>query len=259
MSARRGFAALGLLAAAALAPQPALAERVVLSLSTNRVSIDSNYTGGRIVVFGVIERDGQSVGRPGDFDVVVTVSGPREALTVRRKERLGPVWLNRDQQKFVAVPAVLGVYANRPLPEIAALPLRTRLRLGTDALVGAPEFALDRGGTDDPFRSALIRLKSRDGLWQEDGRGVTFVTPDFFRSAMSLPATAPTGDYDVEAVVLSNGVPVARQSASFEVVKAGFEDQVTMTAREHALPYGLSIAAMSLLFGWLASVIFRRD
>ncbi|WP_375461644.1 TIGR02186 family protein [uncultured Enterovirga sp.] len=247
------------LLAAALGAGPAAAERLIVSLSANEVAIGSNYTGAQLVLFGVIERDGQTADRPGDYDVVVTLRGPRENLTVRRKEALGPVWINRSQQKFVAVPTVLGVFSSRRLEEIASEPVRARLRLGLEAIVQAPEFTYDRGRQDDPFRAGLIRLKMRDGLWAQTGRGVVFVTRDFFRATLPIPGTASIGNYDVEVLVMAEGTLISRRNASFEVVKAGFEEQITAFAQERSLVYGLLIGTMSLAFGWFATVIFRRD
>jgi hypothetical protein len=39
----------------------------------------------------------------------------------------------------------------------------------------------------------------------------------------------------------------------------GFEEQVGVIAREWSAVYGLVTAAGALFFGWLASVVFRRD
>ncbi len=238
---------------------PALAERLILSLSSNEVAIGSNYTGSRLVAFGMIERDGQNVPRDGPFDIVVTVLGPREGIVVRRKELLGPIWLNRSQQKFVQIPSFLGVFSSRPVGEIMDGAMRRKLRIGVDAIVNAPEFTIDRGGDDDPFRAALSRLKTRDSLYVENPRGVTFVSEGFFRAAIPLPAVAPVGSYEVEASLIANGVVVARRQANFELVKTGLEEQLTELARERPFLLGLGTAGMSLMFGWLASVIFRRD
>jgi uncharacterized protein (TIGR02186 family) len=235
------------------------AERLVLSLSSNFVAIGSNFTGAQLVVFGVVERDAQSVSRVGNYEAVVTVRGPREAITVRRKEPFGPIWLNRSQQKFVHVPSYLAVLASRPIRDIAADATRDRFRLGIDGILNAPEFTTDRGRDAQPFRAALARLKAREQLYIENERGVTFVTGEFLRAAIPLPATAPTGNYEVEATLLADGVVIARRDASFEVVKTGLEEHVTALAEERPLLSGLSAAAMALLFGWLATVIFRRD
>ena len=112
------------LLAALSAGVPAAAETLVTSISHTRVLITSNYTGASIAVFGAIERDAQTVSRGAAYDIVVTVRGPRQALVVREKEPLGPVWLNQEQQKFPDAPAYLGVFSSRPLAEITSDVLR---------------------------------------------------------------------------------------------------------------------------------------
>lgn len=248
-----------LLAAALLGSSPALAERLVLSLSSNLVAIGSTYTGARLVAFGLIERDAQTVSRSGAYDVVVTVRGPREAATVRRKERFGLIWLNRAQQKFVQVPTFLAVMSSRPLTEVASEVMRRRFRLGIEAVVSAPEFTIGPIEQDNPFRAALVRLKGRERLYFESPRAVTFVTGEFFRAPIPLPATAPVGNYDVEVSLIADGIVVARRNASFELVKTGVEEKITEFARDRPIMSGFAAAAMALFFGWLASVIFRRD
>jgi uncharacterized protein (TIGR02186 family) len=199
------------------------------------------------------------VPRAGPYDVVITVRGPREAITIRRKEAFGPIWLNRDQQKFVAVPALLAIYATRPIASVAGEALRRKMRIGIEAVIDSPEYTMERGVGDDPFRQALVRLKSRDRLYVESGSGITFVTDDFFRAPISLPATAPLGNYEIEATLLSDGVVLTRRTTHFSVLKAGLEEDITELARDRPTLYGLATAVMALAFGWLASVVFRRD
>lgn len=256
----RGVGALALVAGLALlvaaAALPARAEGLVLSLSSHRVQITQTYTGAELVIFGAIIRDGRSAGRQGRYDVVVTASGPKGSTVVREKVRTGPIWANLSQRKFVNVPATLAVLATRELQEVAEPELRSRYGLGLDALIG-------RSGPDPvedaPFREALIRLKREAGLYVEDGRGVTFITPDLFRATVPVPATAPVGGYDVTVSLLSEGVQLARETTNFEVTKVGFEQALAQAARTRAWLYGLSTAVMALLFGWIATIIFRRD
>ncbi|MDF2689944.1 MAG: hypothetical protein K0Q80_2910, partial [Microvirga sp.] len=111
---------LGLLLIAFLTIGSARAENLITSLSNHRVLINSNYTGTSIAVFGAIERDAQTVARATGYDIVVTVRGPRQFLVVREKERLGPVWINQEQQKFPTAPAYLSVITSRPIEEITS-------------------------------------------------------------------------------------------------------------------------------------------
>ncbi len=237
----------------------ARAETLITSLSNHRVLINSNYTGTQIAVFGAIERDAQTVARATAYDVVVTVRGPRQFLTVREKERLGPVWINQEQQKFPTAPAYLNVLSSRPIDEITSDQLRQRQKVGLSAIINSADFTLNRDGADQPFRDALHRLKAQEGLYLEDGRGVTFLTPEIFRAGIALPATAPPGNYDVDVTLFADTVILARTQTHFELVKTGFEERVGVIARDWSFAYGLSTAALALFFGWLASTIFRRD
>lgn len=242
-----------------LVPLPVVAETLVTSLSNHRVLITSNYTGTSIAVFGAIERDAQTVSRASPYEVVITVRGPRQSLTVREKERFGPIWINQEQQKFPIVPAYLGVFSSSPLPQITTPAVRNRQKIGLESIVNAPDFTLDRGAADEPFRQALLRLKRREALYLEIERGVAFLTPTIFRAAIPLPATAPPGNYDVEVVLFTDTVILARTETNFELVKTGFEQQVGEVARDWAPLYGAMTAALALLFGWFANVVFRRD
>jgi uncharacterized protein (TIGR02186 family) len=251
-----GALLIGLLA---LAITPATAETLVTSLSSHRVAISSNYTGTSIAVFGALERDAQTIPRSGAYDIVITVRGPRQTLVVREKEPAGPVWINQEQQVFPDAPAYLGVLSTRPIEEITGDAIRRRQRIGLAAIVGHPEFTAERGAADDPFRDALLRLKQAEALYLEDDRAVTFLTPSLFRASVPLPATAPPGNYDVEVKLFADTVILARTQTSFELVKIGFEQQVGEVARDWSAVYGLATAAIAILFGWIANVIFRRD
>ncbi len=238
----------------------ASAETLITSLSNHRVLINSNYTGTSIAVFGAIERDAQTVARATGYDVVVTVRGPRQFLVVREKERLGPIWINQEQQKFPQAPAYLSVLTSRSIEEITSVQLRQRQKIGLRAVINAPDFTNERGaGADKQFREALYRLKAQEGLYLEDERGVTFLTDDIFRASIPLPATAPPGDYSVEVTLFADTVILASTITHFELVKTDFEEQIGSVARDWSLVYGIGTALIAIFFGWLASVIFRRD
>jgi uncharacterized protein (TIGR02186 family) len=250
---RRALAALCLLFAS-----QAAAETLVTSLSTDRIAITSNFTGASLVVFGGVERDGAP--RAGSYDVVATVRGPRGAVTVREKKRWGPFWFNLESRKYIAIPAFLAVVSNRPLDQVASPEMRQKLLLGIDPLVTAQG---DRKKAFDPqepdFRAALIRIRRAQRLFTETPDGVKLLTPTMFRAAARIPGTVPLGAYTVDVAVLADGVQVARSSTPFVVNKTGTEDEIADAARNRPLLYGLATAAMALVCGWLASLIFRRD
>lgn len=239
---------------------PASAERLVISLSTDRVQIASNFTGDDIAVFGSIDLPAYLTEGIA-YDVVVTVQGPRQSFTTRRKERVLGLWVNVDSREFVEAPAYLAVLSNRPLADIADGDVQRRERLGIANVRLLQRIGPDYADTvaDDVFRQAFVRIRSGEGLYIESSSSVSFLTGTVFRATAPLPPNVPTGRFDVDVKVFAAGQLVARDQAALTISKVGFEHFVAVYARDHALLYGLAVALMALGTGWLASVIFRRD
>ena len=240
---------------------PALAERLVVSLSNHRVAVTSNFVGENLVLFGTVEPE---AGRPAlhsSYDLVVTVTGPPETLRTRRKQRMLGIWVNADSREFVRVPSYLAVLSNRPVADIAHPDVLRRLQVGIDNFLLPQRIGPDIADTvnDDPFRAAFVRLEAQSGLYRQSGTAVTFLTPTVFRAAIPMPANVPTGNYAIDVKLFANGTMVARTNSALEVIKAGIEQYVADTARDYGLLYGLATALMALFIGWFGSVVFRRD
>jgi uncharacterized protein (TIGR02186 family) len=250
-----------LLAALAASAEPASAERLIASLSNHRVGVTSNFTGDELALFGVIERDANSPTRRGGYDIVVTVTGPRQDLVTFRKNRVLGIWINVDSRVFEHAPAYLAVVSNRPLEAIANAETLRRLQTGLANVVLLQRAAVTIADSarDDPFRVAFVNLRTRQGLYREETNGVTFLSPGFYRASIPLPAEAPVGDYEVDVKLFADGALIARTNTALEVYKSGFEQVVTVAARDHGFLYGLATALMALATGWFASVVFRKD
>ena len=240
---------------------PVRAERLIASVSNHRVTVTPNYSGEELVLFGSVEKDAATPASRGNYDLVVTVTGPRADMVTRRKARKFGIWINTDYRDFVQVPTYLAVFANRPFDAIASSEVGRRQQLGLHNVL-----LTQRVGTDyadvvqsDPFRSAFLRLQSAHGLYREDTSAVTFLTPTLFRTGIPLPAQVPIGTYDVEIKLFSEGALLTHTETAFEIVKVGFEQFVASSARQNGFVYGLITAAMALMTGWMASIVFRKD
>jgi uncharacterized protein (TIGR02186 family) len=252
------LASLGALVASAL---PSRAERLVASLSNHRVMVTSNFVGEELVLFGGIEQDAASRLRRSGYNIIVTVTGPRQNMVTFRKERVLGIWINWNSRVFENVPAYLAVLSNRPLDDITGTETLRRLQLGLDN-IPLPQRAsvnIADAASDDPFRLSFIKIKTDQQLYREASNGVTFLTPALYRASIPLPAEVPVGTYEVDVRLFADGVQIARAPSPFEVYKSGFERLVTVAARDHGLLYGLATALMALATGWFASVVFRRD
>jgi uncharacterized protein (TIGR02186 family) len=244
------------------ATEPASAERMVISISRHQVLVTSSFTGTSIVLFGTIEPDSPTARRRAQtYDIVATLTGPRQTVVTRRKERVLAIWANVASRTFVNVPSYLAVLASRPPADIASPDVLRQLQVGLDNIVLPQEIGSDIADVvrDDPFRVNFMRLKREHRLYLERPNGVTFLTPTVFRAEIPLPAISPVGNYDVDVKLFGNGALLTRSQSAFELVKVGFEQFVANTARDYGLLYGLATAMMAILTGWFASVVFRRD
>ena len=246
---------------AAFAASPALAERLIVSVSNHRVTVTPNYSGEELVLFGSVEKDAATPPGRNAYDLVVTVIGPRADMVTRRKERRFGIWINSDYREFLQVPTYLAVFSNRPLDAIAPPDVERRQQLGLNNILLTQRVGTDYADVvpNDPFRSAFVRLRTEHRLYREETSAVTFLTPTLFRTGIPLPAEVPIGTYAVEIKLFSDGALVTHTETAFDIVKVGFEQFVATTARQDGLMYGMVTAFMALMTGWMASIVFRKD
>jgi uncharacterized protein (TIGR02186 family) len=260
----RGLLAIGivLIAAAIGGSQRAEAERLVTSISRHQVLVNSSFSGTSIVLFGTVEPDTPAARRRSDnYDIVVTVIGPKQTVVTRRKERMFGIWTNMAARTFVNVPAYLALLSNRPFEQVTDVESLRRLQIGFDNVLLPQQIGSDIADVvrDDPIRSNFLRLKNEHQLYVQSTNGVTLLTPTVFRAEIALPAEAPVGNYDVDVKVFAEKAMLARSNSAFELIKVGFEQFVANAARDYGAIYGLTTAVMAMLTGWFASVMFRRD
>ncbi|MFG1345960.1 TIGR02186 family protein [Xanthobacter autotrophicus DSM 431] len=236
----------------------ARADRLVVSVSQEKVRITSGFAGADLVVFGVADPDDAADGSP---DVVVTVRGPSQTFTTWRKTRLLGLWVNSDSRTFLEVPSFLDILTSRPPEEMADA---DALRLGQIGL--ARVLLKQRIGTDyadvvpaDPFRAAFLRIQQAQGLYREDTRGVSFIAPHVFRAEVAIPGTAPLGRYEVEVKLLRGGRLTASAATAFDVQKTGFEQKIAEFSQRSGLLYGLAVALGSLAIGFIGNLLFRKE
>lgn len=237
----------------------AFAEKLVTSISTHRVIINSNFTGTELVLFGTVEEAPEA--ELGKYDIVVTVRGPARSFVTREKARVLGMWVNASSREFTKVPSYLAVMTNRPTSEIGTPELRRRNRVGLSNHIFAQLIGGDIADVthNDPYRTAFLRVKIAEGAYFDDANGVTFLTPKLFRASVPIPGTALTGTYEVETLLLANGTLLAKQQTALEVVKSGFEAFVAREAQDHSFYYGMVTAFLAIVAGFIATLLFRRD
>ncbi|MEX0404358.1 TIGR02186 family protein [Aquibium sp. LZ166] len=234
-------------------------ESIQIGLSTDRISITSDFSGADLTIFGALDNADPLINRQGRYDVIVVLEGPARPTVVRKKERILGVWINIHSQTFVNVPASYSVATTRAMQDITDQVNFRQLALGSDNIYMQP---LDR--TEDPvtikdFETALRGLKKLRGLYTENIGGVQFLTQSLFRATLRLAPNIPVGTHKARAFLFRNGVFIKENSANLAILKAGFEQSIFRFANDNGLLYGLLAVLLAMVTGWLGRVIFRRD
>jgi uncharacterized protein (TIGR02186 family) len=235
-------------------------DNLVTELSAQTISIQSNFTGTEIVIFGQAQDIKHRPDTGSNYELVIVVEGPPQDITTRRKARFLGVWVNRERETFSNVPSFYAVASTVDIAQIADRTKLDELEIGLNhinlAVSGESNVSLsDR----DDFRRAFIRLRQEMGLYSERETSIKFLTDTMFRTNIPLPANIPVGRYQVKSFLFNQGELISSTGSTLKVAKIGFEQVTFKLAQKYSLVYGLLAVALAIFTGWLAGVIFRKD
>jgi uncharacterized protein (TIGR02186 family) len=236
---------------------PASREEVQSELSTREISIQSNFTGIEILIYGSVDFSQTKAPDQGVYDVIIVIRSPSQPLVARRKERAGPIWVNSPGRVFPSVPGFYAALSTRPFRAITSDATLKELGIG---LANLHFGRYTQGDPDEEtFRSAVIRLKEKQNLFQEHDDGVVFIGRSLFRATVDLPVHVPTGRYTADVYLFRDGQLVSKNQSTLEVNKAGFEQMVYRLAFTHPFIYGVLAVLIAVLAGLAGWTFFRRD
>lgn len=242
----------GLFLCLALIAQPAgAAETIVTGLSQNRVAITANYDGSEILIYGAVKRDAPAP-QGGPIEVIVTVEGPSSAMTIRRKEKVAGIWINRSAIKVDAAPSFYAVATSGPLSAILTETEDLRYKITIPHAIRAVGATSDAPDAEE-FVTALERLQERDERYRLEEGAVQLTDQTLFRTDVVLPANLTEGDYRVRLFLLRGGRVVDEQERVIGVRKAGLERFLYNLAHQQPLLYGVISLLLAVVAGWAAS------
>ena len=138
----------------------AIAESVVIGMDKEKVAITATFDGSQILLFGAVKRD-----KPapiGDIQVVVTIAGPSEPISVHRKSKVLGIWMNTDTVEVDAAPSFYAVATSSGFSSTINDTEDLRYKVSIPRAirsVGAPMDVLDAAS----FSDAVIRIRSEKG------------------------------------------------------------------------------------------------
>lgn len=244
--------------AAALAAGAARAEDLAAGISRDKIEITSSFTGTDVVVFGAIEMEsGEALPTTEMRDVVVVIRSDKPYLvTVRKKDQVGPIWMNREQRRFAGVPGYYFLSSTRPLKDIASQEVLEQFEIGLERIALGP--APGAIGGPREFREAILRSKLNQDLYSQHEGAVSFLSGSLFRTTVALPPNVPAGHLKVLVYAFADGQVTSSSTMTLFIDKTGIERGLSEFAHHWPAFYGLAAVLLSALAGFLASLAFRE-
>ena len=237
-----------------IAPLSAAAqeESIVAGLSQNTVSITANFNGSEILIFGAVQRNAPAPEDP--LDVIITIEGPDQALTVRRLDRNYGIWMNVEAVEVDAAPTFYAVATTAPFGEVISSTEDLRYRISIPRAIRAVGTGSER---ISEFTDAVMRIRGDAGLYQMLENTVNLRSETLFDTSIALPANLVEGDYLARIFLTRDREVVSSFETEIEVAKVGLERLIFNLAHERPLIYGLLSLFIAIVAGWSASAVFR--
>ena len=228
-------------------------DRVVAGLSQHNVSLTTSFSGSQLFVYGAIEAGNRD---PGNLDVIVAVTGPRERVQVRKKERQFGIWINGQGVEIDEAPSFYVVATTRPFRDALTWTEDQRHRVGLDQvirLIDAPDWVANR----EEYREAVARIREDQGLYTIQEGTVKLIEDKLFETSIKLPANLVEGDYKARIFLTDGGEVLDVFEDKVEVRRAGIGRWIYSSAQDWPALYGIASILVALVAGWLASYFFR--
>lgn len=240
---------------ALMALPAAASETIVAGLSQSRVAITANFDGSEILIYGAVKRDAPE---PEDapMQVIVTVEGPSAPLTIRRKEKVAGIWINRSAVNVGSAPSFYAVATSGPFDTILSSTENLRHRVSLDQVIRDIGITAQAENSDD-FIEALKRIRIADGSFRVDNNAVVLKEQTLFRADVQLPANLTEGAYRVRIFLTRDGHVIDSSQQRIFVHKDGVERFLFNMAKQQSLLYGIASLTMAVVAGWAASAGFR--
>ncbi|MGF6172864.1 TIGR02186 family protein [Ensifer sp. 4252] len=234
-------------------------EKLEIGISTDEIAITSDFRGADLTIFGAVDGFDPNLLAQGKYNIIVSLEGPKDNATVRKKERVFGIWVNTSSMTFELVPESYSLSSTRDIETIAPPGEMGNMGIGVDHMRLVPLGFVGDGSNLGEFRNAFRRIRETSGVYERDPGGVQFISSSLFKASVRLPANVPNGVHVVRAYLFRDGTFVAAKALPLRVVKTGLEQVITQTAHQQPLFYGFFAVLLAVITGWGASLLFRKE
>ena len=219
---------------------------IIADISENKINIDVGFKGAKLLFFGVIDEEG---------DVVVSVTGPRKKVKVRKKEKKMGIWLNTDTKIFFDVPSYYYVASTRPLKELRA---ENVLQINQVGLENIRFAGAEEQEEREAWVNGIVKSMIKAGRYNPKHGIIKISDKKLFKTELNFSAELVDGQYLVDTLLLKSGDVIAARRSFINVSKSGYGEKIYKIANYNSLLYGIAAVLFAAIFGFIVHEISRR-
>lgn len=221
-----------------------------LAVSPDLINISAFYNGSEVQI---------SANVPACDNAVIVLEGKDEEVTLNRKGRVGPIWLNVAQLTIDGLPDAYILATSDNLDSICSLQEQNTLRLGKHALRELMQLSSNKPLTGKEF-DEFLKLKVHNHTYNmkekvelEPGQQGTEKVSTHFK----VPSIMAPGDYKICLFCFKDGKVENQLESSIKIERTGMPKLMNSLAYDYAALYGLIAILVAMGVGILMDIIFN--
>lgn len=222
-----------------------------LKINPENLEIDFFYHGTELRIEATIPKDCQAV---------VKLQGETQAISLHKKGKRGPLWMNVETVT-VEAPNIYLLAASSELADIAVASELAKYGLGFTPLEDMIKLECEDSSEQKNLIAEFIRVKRDQKLYGVSSNSINLRADNDkqkLRTTFSLPSSIAPGEYQVQLFCFKDGNLTAATSQVLTVQKVGIVKLITDLAFKHGASYGIFAIVVAISVGFIIGKLFKK-
>ena len=231
-----------------------IAQTILGDISNRDINITASFKGAKIIIYGVVNPEIYN-----DTNIYVSVVGPKTKAKLRKKVNRYGLWLSDNQYININyIPSYYAISSNNEVHNMSSSLFKS-IEIGWNN-INILGLENKKHSEQYYYKEKLKEIYQEKQLYVSKLNQLDVIENTLFRAEFNLPVITPIGDYEVNMYLVdkNNNILISSWHDKIFVAKEGFSAELYKYSKNNSLLYGIFAALGAILFGLLASEIFRR-
>lgn len=220
------------------------AEKFIADLSSNKIEIDSNFNGSKLLIFGTLSSEN---------DLMVIVSSEKNDFILKKKIKKLGLWLGSEKKELKNMPTFYHLFSTKRITNLSKILNLSLLEIGIDNFRNS-----DDSSKNKEFFQQLIKIQQMRKLYMESYEAFEIKDSILFKANLKFPATVPLGNYIVQIILYNDYQLLSVQNIPITVDDKGFNQWLIYVATERKLLYLSLFILVTILAALINNFILKR-